>query len=114
MCGDGVDNDCDPATGDLLGAQLYYPDSDGDGHGDEEAEGSLRCPQEATEELSLTADDCNDEDIAVHPGAEEVMDNGVDDDCSGGDMRSYAVGGCGSCNAGRVRIELLQILARRR
>jgi hypothetical protein len=50
----GVDDDCDPAT----------PDDDLDGDG------------------SAVAEDCDDDDPAVHPGATEEC-NGVDDDCDG-------------------------------
>jgi len=52
----GIDDDCDPTTLD--------DDLDGDGHG--------------------IADDCDDTDAAVHPGADEVCDDGaVDNDCDG-------------------------------
>ncbi|HLU66374.1 MAG TPA: sulfatase-like hydrolase/transferase [Kofleriaceae bacterium] len=30
--------------------------------------------------------DCDDDDPAVHPGAREVADNGIDDNCVGGDL----------------------------
>lgn len=35
--------------------------------------------------------DCDDRDPRVHPLAEEVLDNGVDDDCSGGDLTAAAL-----------------------
>ena len=47
-------------------------DTDGDGYGDP-ASGTCTHP----------GLDCDDGDPAVHPGAEEVCDNGVDDDCDG-------------------------------
>ncbi|MCC6557570.1 MAG: sulfatase-like hydrolase/transferase [Polyangiaceae bacterium] len=35
--------------------------------------------------------DCDDRDARVSPLAEEILDNGVDDDCSGGDLTSKAL-----------------------
>jgi len=35
--------------------------------------------------------DCNDRSAAVHPLADEILDNGVDDDCSGGDLTRKAL-----------------------
>jgi arylsulfatase A-like enzyme len=38
----------------------------------------------------LGAGDCDNGDASVHPGAREVPDNGVDDDCLGGDLDEAA------------------------
>ncbi|XYH96589.1 sulfatase-like hydrolase/transferase [Sorangium sp. So ce1128] len=35
--------------------------------------------------------DCDDRDPRVHPLAEEILDNGVDDDCTGGDLTAAAL-----------------------
>ncbi|WP_437732763.1 sulfatase-like hydrolase/transferase [Sorangium sp. So ce1335] len=35
--------------------------------------------------------DCDDSDARVHPLAEEILDNGVDDDCTGGDLTAAAL-----------------------
>jgi arylsulfatase A-like enzyme len=35
--------------------------------------------------------DCDDKNPRVHPLADEILDNGVDDDCSGGDLTQKAV-----------------------
>jgi hypothetical protein len=56
-----VDDDCD-------GADLT--DVDGDGYDAEEVGGG----------------DCDDEDSAINPGAEEIAYDGVDDDCDGYDL----------------------------
>jgi hypothetical protein len=50
-------------------------DSDNDGYG---TAGSSGCPQSGT--------DCSDGNAAVNPGAVEICGNGVDEDCSGGDL----------------------------
>jgi hypothetical protein len=59
----------------------YYADGDGDGHGAGAA--ILACTQPPG--TSTNADDCNDGDAGVNPGAAEVCDDGIDNDCSGGD-----------------------------
>ena len=59
-------DDCaaDFTLGDPLG---FCPDTDGDGYDDEACGG----------------DDCDDTDPAVSPDADEICDNGIDDDCDG-------------------------------
>lgn len=56
---DGVDNNCDGVIDEGF-------DLDGDGY-------------------SSCAGDCNDNDAGINPGAEDVCENGVDEDCSGSD-----------------------------
>lgn len=66
-CGNGIDEDCS-------GADAPCPpqcnDSDGDGYG---VGGACKGP------------DCDDTNDKVHPGAEEICGNGVDEDCDGQD-----------------------------
>lgn len=74
----GIDDNCD---GDIdEGVQiLFFADADGDGYGD---------PGNAILACSLptgyvsNADDCDDTNSAVHPGAAETC-NGIDDNCDG-------------------------------
>jgi hypothetical protein len=74
----GTDDDCDGETDEDV--QLdWWADIDGDGWGNP-AYHSQAC--EAEVGMVDNADDCDDGDIAVHPGAEEAC-NGTDDDCDG-------------------------------
>ncbi len=82
--GNGLDDDCSPATADCT-------DGDGDGFA---GDGGVCGPV-----------DCNDGNATVHPGALEIPSNGVDEDCNpatpGGcssQLASASVGGGG--NAG--------------
>lgn len=63
---------------DVLGT--WYTDADLDGYGDAglPVQGTSQ-PEGSTEDDT----DCNDADAAINPGATEVADNGVDEDCDG-------------------------------
>ena len=103
---DGLDNDCDGVADD------GHPDADGDGladcvdpdgDGDAWPDGEDNCPEVSNvlqadfdgdgqgdacdldddADLTLDVDDCAPLDPAIHPGAEEACNGGVDDDCDG-------------------------------
>ena len=71
----------------------YWPDADGDGHG---APGAIQdvCPQTG---MVDNAGDCDDSDAGVNPGAEEVCDDGIDNDCDGEIDEGCAVAGACPC-----------------
>jgi hypothetical protein len=77
-----VDSEC--ADDDASTEDAAACDRDGDGYRDRDC----RWPR---------GDDCDDADRAVHPGAVEVCDNGIDDDCSG--ARDRADVACSAPNA---------------
>jgi len=101
VCGDGIDNDCDSATGDVDDVDDCASDHDGDGFATHEQGG----------------DDCNDspedwngdgtpDGYHTNPGADEECD-GEDNNCSGAEDEGLDVGvdedgdgwGCGEdCN----------------
>jgi len=76
----GRDDDCDGQTDeDPVDGDVFCLDSDDDGVGDD-LEWLVACA--APPSYLPTCGDCDDEDPAVYPGAEEQC-NAVDDDCSG-------------------------------
>jgi hypothetical protein len=75
------DDDCDGQIDEDLEdlEAAWYPDADGDGHGNAHRE-QVACV--APEGYIANAGDCDDRNAAVHPGATELC-NGLDDDCDG-------------------------------
>lgn len=72
--GDGVDSDCD-------GKELCYTDADADGAGSTPVlSASLTCAGAAT-----IGGDCNDSDSDIYASSTEIIGDGVDQDCDGGD-----------------------------
>lgn len=77
ICGNGVDENCDDK--DLA---CEFADEDHDGYA-----------VSAGGPLGLPGGDCDDGDPLLHPGAAEVPENGVDEDCSLEDDRFAAAEG---------------------
>ncbi len=71
-----VDDNCN-GTADEGVLLVFYADNDGDGYGD-----LSQTTQACTAPPGYVSDhtDCRDDDVQIHPGAEEVC-NGSDDDC---------------------------------
>ncbi len=84
---DDIDNDCDglvdddDASVDPSTGTAWYADTDGDGFGDASA-AAVRCDMPAGYVDAGLATDCDDDDGAVNPAADELC-NGLDDDCDG-------------------------------
>ncbi|PLX86084.1 MAG: hypothetical protein C0618_09670 [Desulfuromonas sp.] len=68
---DGVDNNCDDVIDEGCGDPTCT-DNDGDGYGS---------PADAS--CTYAQEDCDDVLSSVNPGAAEVCDNGIDDNCDG-------------------------------
>ncbi len=74
---DGLDQNCDGVVDDGLPGSTWYPDTDGDGHGDPTA-GFEACAQPPG--ALLDHSDCDDAHADAYPGAPEQCD-GYDNDC---------------------------------
>lgn len=78
---DGVDNNCDNEIDEGL-LQTFYKDKDSDGYGDP-TDPVQAC--EASDVAVSDNTDCDDNDPQSYPGAEEVVADGIDQDCNGTD-----------------------------
>jgi hypothetical protein len=84
ICNEGVDDDCDGLSEegdpdlDITTKLRFYTDADADGYGDPTVFIDACAPSAGT---VLDDTDCNDRQSAVHPGAVEICNDGVDDDC---------------------------------
>ena len=81
---DEVDNDCDGGVDEDFADDLtiWFLDSDGDGYGDELVfEPACAAPDGYTGE----AGDCDDDDATINPGAEDIPEDSIDQDCDGED-----------------------------
>ena len=76
VCTDGV---CQPAPP----CPTFFADADGDGFGDAARPETL-CA--AVDGFVVSNDDCDDGDSAIHPGADDVPADGIDQDCDGADL----------------------------
>ncbi|MBM4390775.1 MAG: FG-GAP repeat protein [Deltaproteobacteria bacterium] len=91
-----LDEDCDgradDADGSVVATDTYYADVDRDGYGDD-ANWSLRC--DGNDSWIEVGGDCDDREPLAWTGADEVCEDGIDNDCSGGDPRCPLAGAYG-------------------
>ena len=82
---DGIDNNCSGAADEGLPKNRYYLDFDNDGFGDE-SNFIDTCIMVPPAGFVVSFDDCNDDDASIYPGAQDIPDNGIDEDCSNYDL----------------------------
>ncbi|MEZ5260174.1 MAG: putative metal-binding motif-containing protein, partial [Ilumatobacteraceae bacterium] len=75
----GISDDCDAQVDEGLPTTAYYTDADGDTYG---APGTAVQSCGPVPGTSTNANDCNDSNAAIRPGATETC-NTLDDDCDG-------------------------------
>jgi hypothetical protein len=92
----GLDDNCDGQTDEGL-LLMFYADLDQDGFGSMD-DVTLSCTQ--PNGYVLDNSDCDDWDAMIYPGATEICDNGIDEDCNGLDTTCIIlVEGCTDINA---------------
>ncbi len=77
---DGVDNDCNGLIDEGAPAEPLFEDADGDGYG---APGAVAFGCGHAPGLASNDRDCDDQDPAVGPHAEDLPSDGLDQDCDG-------------------------------
>jgi hypothetical protein len=86
----GIDDNCDGEIDppNSLKCITWYMDQDGDGYGI--GAGSCLCEAPSPNHVSMGGD-CDDSNVSVHPGVDEVC-NLIDDNCNGEADESFAEG----------------------
>jgi len=77
-----LDDNCDGVINEGLGSVIYYRDADGDSYGNSREPMAVCSGDTVPAGYVFNDSDCDDDDVAVHPGAVEAC-NRVDDNCSG-------------------------------
>jgi hypothetical protein len=102
---DDLDHDCNGQSGNagqaVPTAPVWYKDVDNDFYADKTSVPTQQCASPGTgwKSTPLPLTDCNDNNINIHPGAQELCGDGVDSNCDGNDSDGYPSLGL-PCTAG--------------
>jgi hypothetical protein len=104
--GDGVPDseDCDPFDATVWQNLTGYVDVDGDDYG--VGESLIICSgEDLPDGYAPVGGDCDDSNASINPGAEEICDDGVDNDCDGSIDEGCGGGGSNGGGGGGGTIE---------
>jgi hypothetical protein len=82
---DNLDNNCNEAVDEDLEFVTYYLDLDSDGYGDD---ATARDECSHPDGLIIIGGDCDDTNPDINPDAEDIVNNGIDENCDGEDAVS--------------------------
>jgi len=82
---DAIDNNCNGSADEGIVKFTYFADNDADGFGDLAARIDT-CNTSAPMGFVTNDFDCDDTNPNINPDAEDIADNGIDEDCSGVDL----------------------------
>ena len=86
-----LDDDCDGTIDQgAVDAGTWYADADRDGYTNPDAAVAECAPPEGY--AAATVADCDDANNTIHPYAAELLDDGIDQDCDGEDLRALDSG----------------------
>lgn len=80
---DQVDNNCDGFIDEGLATSTYYLDADGDGFGNEDNSLAITTCSTLMAGYALNNNDCDDGVNTINPAAQEICDDGLDNNCDG-------------------------------
>jgi hypothetical protein len=89
----GTEEDCDDENPGINPATVWYEDKDSDGYSSGTTLVQCERPDgfKLAAELLSAEEDCDDDDPTIYPGAEEILNDGIDQDCDGEDLISTAI-----------------------
>lgn len=90
---DGIDQDCNGVD-----AVTCFVDNDQDSYGSFTTTVALDGTCDLLDDESTVDGDCHDNDPAIHPGAFDIPNNGIDEDCDGLDATSCCTDPTGDIN----------------
>ncbi len=85
----GIDDNCDGTVDEnAVDATTWYLDADGDGYGSTATVTACDPPANYV----AAGGDCNDANSGINPGATEICEDGIDQDCNGSDLACRTTG----------------------
>ncbi len=79
-------NDCNDNDNSVWTNKIYYKDADNDGYGNK-TDTISKCSSTPPSGYLNNPDDCNDNNKSICPNCTDIPGNGIDEDCSGGDLQ---------------------------